>query len=299
MERYGEKLTRLIKEAGYKKPNDFYKKVKELYGTETFARFTLTRILKDQVKPRFKNEEQIANALDLKASYIREGTNIEQTKEDIRFSFSRRDQTVVLDKGRDFNVHIVELGNITYKFLPTEFNDKNEQSPFSASALLKEILKKRILLPNKKWLRGDLTKLNHFLKMKDLYSKFPRIKLPTAAVEILNKKAKTREEYLQLNRAILEAAFPDHCPKIPPGLQFTAEMKVEKKNVNDPDPIKWIFVTQGRINLILIEDNKETKIALSENQNHSFDPRKLHKLENLSVKASKLLIINSPPQIPG
>ena len=41
MERYGEKLTRLIKEAGYKKPNDFYKKVKELYGTETFARFTL------------------------------------------------------------------------------------------------------------------------------------------------------------------------------------------------------------------------------------------------------------------
>ena len=46
----GDRIGRLIKEAGYAKPKDFYKKIKEIYGNRAFARYTLTRILENKVQ---------------------------------------------------------------------------------------------------------------------------------------------------------------------------------------------------------------------------------------------------------
>lgn len=224
MEQIGDKIRRLIKEKGYAKVNDFHKKIKELYGARAFARFTLTRILENRVMVREASLQQIATALLVKASAIREGTNAENLKElpeEKSFTYSGGSELQILEKNLPFVINQLSLRSVTSKFTTDEFiaNDlpvgMENLDKFPSAALLSAIEKAGITTHNKDKVRGDLYQLNCILKIKNLHHKFPKLKLPPEATNLIKHEKLSKKELIQLNRMVLETAFPINALKFP------------------------------------------------------------------------------------
>ena len=300
MELIGNKIKRLIKEKGYTKVNNFHKKIKELYGARAFARFTLTRILENRVNVREATLQQIATALLVKASTIREGTNaenLEEMPEEKSYTYSGGSELQILEKDLPFVIKQLTLRNDTFMFTADEFiaNDvplgMESLDKFPSSALLGAIEKAGITMPNKDKVRGDLYKLNCILKMKNLHNKFPKLKLPHDATNLIKREKLSKKDLIQLNRHILESAFPHQCPKIPKNRLCT---DIEQDDPKATESLKWIIVMKGKINVYITGSGGETKKTLAEGQRLSFDARQPHYFENLSMKISRVLIIHYP-----
>jgi len=300
MEQIGDKIRRLIKEKGYTKVNDFHKKIKELYGARAFARFTLTRILENRFMVRETTLQQIATALLVKASTIREGTNAENLTEapdENRYTYSGGSELQILEKNLPFVIKQLTLSNAASLFTADEFiaNDlplgMENLDKLPSFALLSAIEKAGIPMPNKDKVRGDLNKLNHILKMKNLHNKFPKLRLPTKTTNLLKREKLSKNDLIQLNRLVLETAFPNQCPNIPKNRLST---DIEQDDPKAKESLKWIIVMKGKINVYITGSNTETKHTLAEGQRFSFDARQPHYFENLSKKISKVLIIHYP-----
>ena len=295
----GDRIGRLIKEAGYAKPKDFYKKIKEIYGNRAFARYTLTRILENKVQMREVSLQQIATALFLNKSVITSGTNAEKTIEvskDKSFTFAGGSTIQVLEKNLPFVVELLSLRNDSYYFLANEFSEAEDVSDGDSvkppsSVFLEAIRKTGLPMPNKDKVRGDLNKINSFLKKKNLYTHFPKIKLPPEAINLTQQKKISKSELLKLNRIVLETAFPNECPKLPKNRLCSDE---EQDDQRATESLKWIFIMKGKVNVIIKGANGETKHMLTEGQGFSFDARQKHYFENLFIKTSKILIIHYP-----
>jgi len=300
MELIGDKIQKLIKEKGYAKPVHFYKKLKELYGAQAFARFTLTRILKNKVNVRETTLQQIATTLLIKTSDIRKGTNaenIEAIPEEKKYAYSGGSELQILEKNLPFVVKQLTLRNISYRFMEDEFipNDLNldpeHLNRFPASALLNEIKKAGIKIPDREKARDAIYKLNCILKTENLRNKFKNTTLPPEAANLIGRKKLLKMELTQLNRIILEAAFPNLCPKIPVNKLRT---DTEQDDPKASESLKWIFVTKGKINVFIEGKNGKITQTLAESEKYSLDARQPHYFENLSKKVSKVLIIHYP-----
>lgn len=112
MEQIGSKIKRLIKAAGFEKPKDFHKKILELNGTQAFRRFTLTRILNNKAMPIEKSVLQIANALLMTSTALREGTNAEihtKLSQDVSYSYAGGSFLRLIEKNSYFVAKILTL----------------------------------------------------------------------------------------------------------------------------------------------------------------------------------------------
>jgi transcriptional regulator with XRE-family HTH domain len=300
MELIGDRIQRLIKEKGYAKPILFYKKLKELYGARAFARFTLTRILKNKVNVRETTLQQIATTLLVKTSDIRKGTNaenIEEIPDEKKYSYSGGSELQILEKNLPFVVKELTLRNISYRFtedefIPNDFGlDTENINKFPATALLNEIKKAGIKIPSREKVRDAVYKLNYILRTENLKNKFKNTPLPTETAHLMGSKKLLKIELVQLNRLILESAFPKLCPIIPKNRLST---DIEQDDPKAVESLKWVFVMKGKVNIIINPGKTETKQTLPEGQRFSFDARQPHYFENLSMKISRILIIHYP-----
>ena len=287
----GNKIKRLIKENGYAKINDFHKKIREIYSDQAVARFTLTRIIENKVHIRPSTLKQIATALMMPTSAIRKGTDAEDVKEAKKYSYrySGGSTFQVLEKNLPFVIKELLLKNNSYKFLPEEFQEAKPQ--LSTEDLVEAIKKAGLPMPDKTRFRGDFNKINYFLRMKNLYTNFPKLKLPPEATSLLQNKKISANDVIKLNRIILETAFPNQCPKIPKNRMQTDP---EKDDPKATESLKWVFVMKGKINLIFLNNGLETRKTLTDGQGYSFDARQLHCFENIATKTSRVLIIHYP-----
>jgi transcriptional regulator with XRE-family HTH domain len=300
MELIGDRIQRLIKEKGYAKPILFYKKLKELYGARAFARFTLTRILKNKVNVRETTLQQIATTLLVKTSDIRKGTNVENIEEipdEKKYSYSGGSELQILEKNLPFVVKELTLRNISYRFTEDEFIpndlglDPENATKFPATALLDEMKKAGVKIPSREKVRDAVYKLNYILRTENLKNKLKSTTLPAEAAHLMERKKLLKIELIQLNRLILEAAFPKLCPIIPKNRLCT---DIEQDDPKAVESLKWIFVMKGRVNVVINPGSAETKQTLPEGQRFSFDARQPHYFENLSKKISRILIIHYP-----
>lgn len=73
----GEKVRKLVQEAGYKKPGAFYKAMAALHEQETITVRTFYNLLHDRTPPREHTLNQVALVLGIKTSELRMGTDRE------------------------------------------------------------------------------------------------------------------------------------------------------------------------------------------------------------------------------
>lgn len=104
---------------------------------------------------------------------------------------------------------------LSFKFLPGEFSGQ-----FTIRGLLEAIAAHGIEIPQARPGKPQLTDiqaLNKLLAKKSIYDNFPHLALPAEAMALLQKlhrqQALLSEQQIQLNRQILQTAFPDKCPK--------------------------------------------------------------------------------------
>ena len=293
MELLCDKIKRLIKENGYTKPIHFYRKIKEIYPEQAVAFNSIYRILDNKVTTiQKKTLKQIADVLMIKVSDLKKGTNAEflkEEKEEKGFTYSGGSKLIVLEKNLPYIVEHLTLKNNSYRFLIEEFKDPDP--PFSTEALLEEIEQAGLPMPDKTKFRGDLNKLEYFLNMKNLHTKFPKLKIPSEANSLIQQKTLNKTERWKLNRLILEAAFPVQCPKIHKNRLRT---DIEQDDPNAKESLKTVFVSRGKINVVIEANNEEIRKTLSEDEEYSFDARQRHCFENLSVRSTKVIIIHYP-----
>ncbi len=105
MEKIGIKIRRVIKETGFKTMKSFYERLTEIYGKSAINRSTLTRLLKGQVEARERTLNQIAIILDVKTSFLREGTDAEvsaSVKPEGIFTYNNKAALKILHKNLPF-----------------------------------------------------------------------------------------------------------------------------------------------------------------------------------------------------
>lgn len=294
MELLCDKIKRLIKENGYAKPTDFYAKIKEIYPEQAVSIMSLYRILDNKITTiQRKTLSQIATALMIKVSDLKKGTDAEFIKESTEekgFVYSGGSSLKILEKNLPFVIKQLTLKNTSCRFLEDEFKDA-KPTMLSTEALLDAIEQAGLPMPDKFKYRGDFNKLDYFLKMKNLHTKFPKLKLPPEAVKLTQQKTLNKSERMKLNRLVLEAAFPHQCPKIPKNRLRT---DIEQDDPNAKESLKWVFVTSGRMNIIIEGKDEEIKKTIVKDEGFSFDARQRHCFENLSLRATKALIIHYP-----
>ena len=109
-------------------------------------------------------------------------------------------------KSNNYNQVFLTEGIGVAGFLADEF-----ASPLTIAGLLQELEKAGIGVEDGK---DDIQRLNNVLSCQGFYKSFPKIKLGAKAKELLNREASLSPSSLrQLNRLIIEKAYPGKCPK--------------------------------------------------------------------------------------
>lgn len=92
-----------------------------------------------------------------------------------------------------------------------QYSDEKIPS-FTTTGLIKALAADCIVLSNE---GSEIESLNRLLNNPGLHSKFPRIPLAKEAEDLMKRESTiSSKERIQLNRLILEAAYPLQCPKI-------------------------------------------------------------------------------------
>ena len=304
-QKIGDRIRKLIKERGkvlgWASTGEFYKRMKNLYPKTALVRYSFNRILNNGVKHiQEKTIEQFAHTLVIKKSELLRGTKADvsenekispKTRPEANFVHSGGAEVRILEKNPAFIIEQLTIKNSSYKFLKTEFPELGNDYKAKIKIMINGLLDAGIKLPGKNELKGDFNKLDYFLKMRDLHTKFPNLNLPPEATALKKKRTLQKRELWELNRLILETAFPNQCPKIHENRLRTDK---EQDNPKAPESLKWVMVLIGKINLIITNNDVETKKTLTEGQGYSFDARQLHCFENISTGSSKVLIIHYP-----
>jgi hypothetical protein len=109
-------------------------------------------------------------------------------------------------KERDWDATcIVAASDGSRQFLESEF-----EGQFTTQGLIEALKARGITVPKAP---TEIESLNELLTWTDLWRTFPRIRLPKEARALRKRAGLTYEQAIPLNRSVLEAAYPQTCPK--------------------------------------------------------------------------------------